>query len=335
MDFYDLEKYRTGQNADGHDQFSIPLERDSEGMVGRECPIEACEPKYFKVDPQSGEKGKTDDAGDAADALTCPYCGTRSNNQALHTQEQIAWLKEMIFRDVAQAFADMLENTCRDSSVLEFKLGHLPSVRKYVEEKLRQTVTCDGCHCRYSVYGVSFHCPACGKGTVAQHLAQSSKTIKVLASEAERIGAEHGQQAQDRMYGNAYEDVVSLFEGFLKVLYRYAVKKRFLPADADRMLSKVKVNFQRLAGAEEFFERDLNVKLFDAIPAKERAVMESVFAKRHLLTHNLGLVDEKYREQVRTWERQGAEVPLKQGEILQALSSVEMIVRNASTDLGL
>ena len=137
------------------------------------------------------------------------------------------------------------------------------------------------------------------------------------------------------MLGNAYEDVVSTFEGFLKVLYGYSVKKRFSSEEAERLLNKVKVNFQRLAGADEFFMRDLGVQLFDALSPAERDTLETVFAKRHVLTHNLGLIDGKYRDQVNAWQRKGAEVPLDQREISEALSVVEKVVGGGAAKLNL
>jgi hypothetical protein len=240
----------------------------------------------------------------------------------------------MIFQDVAQMLADTMESAFAGTDGVRYERGDLPEVRKYVEEKIRQIITCDACRCRYAVYGVTIHCPWCGEGAFHQHLTQGAKTIRVLAEEADHIGAQHGQQACDRMYGNAYEDVVSLFEGMLKILYRHAVRKRFGEADAEKMIGKVKVNFQRLSGAAEFFDRDLAIKLFDSISPKQRAVLALVFAKRHVLTHNLGLIDEKYGDQVRAWQRPGAEVPLVRQEILDGLSLVEQVVSDAAKALG-
>ena len=49
MDFDELEKYRTGKSEDGHDQFSVPIKPDEDGLLGRECSNEDCETKYFKI----------------------------------------------------------------------------------------------------------------------------------------------------------------------------------------------------------------------------------------------------------------------------------------------
>jgi len=47
--FHEMRKYRTGRTADGNDEFEVSLQADEDGMIGRECPNEDCEPKYFKV----------------------------------------------------------------------------------------------------------------------------------------------------------------------------------------------------------------------------------------------------------------------------------------------
>ncbi len=50
LDLYrDMLKYRTGSDAEGNSRFSVPLEADEDGLLGRECPSESCTPRYFKV----------------------------------------------------------------------------------------------------------------------------------------------------------------------------------------------------------------------------------------------------------------------------------------------
>lgn len=47
--WHDMRRFKTGRTPEGHDMFSIPLPPDEEGMIGRECPQEDCQPKYFKI----------------------------------------------------------------------------------------------------------------------------------------------------------------------------------------------------------------------------------------------------------------------------------------------
>jgi Zn finger protein HypA/HybF involved in hydrogenase expression len=333
MELGDLEKFRAGKDDDGADLFHVPLTPDAEGMVGRECPNEQCKTKHFKI-CIANDGHEPDSTMDLREKdLMCPYCGTSLQMQDGATKAQLAWIESLVIQGAMTMINDTMEDAFSGCDYMTYTRGDVPVVHPYEEEKLRRSITCEACQNRYAVYGITFYCPWCGGMAFHQHLAQDAKTIRVLAEEAGRIGAEHGQQASDRMVGDAYENVVSLFEGMLKILYRHAVQRRHTKADAEKLMAQIRVNFQRLSGADEFFDRDLAIKLFGTIAPKERAVLEGIFAKRHVLTHNLGLIDEKFRGQA--WQRPGAEVPLDRQEILDGLLLVERIVGEAAKGLGL
>lgn len=334
MDYDELEQYRTGKSEEGHDEFSVPLKPDEDGLIGRECSNEDCDTKYFKMSMAIPDS-MTELIEDLSQyELTCPYCGTADNMQRLHTTDQVEWIKSMMIRGVHKTFGNMLERTIGSlpksnggmfSISLEVKKGSLPSVRYYAEEKLKREVLCDKCEFKYAIYGVSFHCPLCKSGNILQHLERSVETIKILVAESTRIEQERGPQVREAMLGNALEDVIGLFEGFLKHGYRYAIRKKYGKEDADKLIRKIRVNFQRLAGAEEFFRRDLSIECFQNLTAAERASLEIAFAKRHVLEHNLGLIDEKYKDSVQRWERVSSELTVTPEEILSALKSVQKV----------
>jgi hypothetical protein len=296
MDIYHyMKKYRTGKSSEGHDLFSVPLEPDEDGMIGRECPNEECQPKYFKmstsIPDETSKKGK----GFSQIDVTCPYCGTVGNMQHFHTKSQTEWIESMIFRDAAKAVQDMLGNVFKPvrstprgmfSVSLTFKPGALPSVRHYVEEQLRRSVACDKCGYSYSVYGISFHCPLCGEGNLIQHLKRSAETIRVLVEESGRIGQERGLEAGQQMVGNALEDMVGLFEAFLKQVYQYELKRKYSKEEAEAKTKNVGTAFQRLEGAEALFSKELGFGLFAECNEKDKSFLQDQFMKRHVLTHN-------------------------------------------------
>lgn len=341
--FHDMNKYRTGRSPEGDDLFSIPLKADEDGMIGRECPNEDCQPKYFKISMTIPEKIYKEIKDFSQIDIVCPYCGTVDNMQNYHTESQIEWMKSMIFRDVAKTFQNMLKSSFKPSPQpsknmfsisFAYKPGHLPSVRHYVEEKLKQTVVCDNCGYNYAVYGISFHCPLCGKGNLIQHLNRSSDIIRVLLEEHERISQERGQDVGWQMIGNALEDVVGLFEAFLKHIYKYEIRRRLSQEEAETKIKKIGVNFQRLEKAEALFYEDLDFKLFAKCDQEDRNFLQEQFLKRHVLTHNLGLVDKKYIEKAMVYEKQGVELEIKPIDVLKALEIVVGIIKNASQCLG-
>jgi hypothetical protein len=259
--------------------------------------------------------------------------------QRYHTQSQIEWIESMISRDIAIAFHNIVKSSFKTtpptpkgmfSISITCKPGHLPSVRHYVEEKLKRSVVCDDCGYNYAVYGISFHCPLCGKGNLLQHLNRSANTIKVLLEEHERISQERGPEVGRHMVGNALEDVVGLFEGFLKHIYQYEIKRRLPTEEAASKIAKIRADFQRLEGAEALFSQDLGFALFAECPQKDRTFLQEQFLKRHVLTHNLGLIDAKYIQKAEVYEKQGAELDIKPIDVLGALEIVVRIVTSAT-----
>ena len=164
MEFADLEKYRAGKGDDGIGSVQRAVNPDAEGMVGRECPNEQCTTKHFKIcivndghDPDSTVDLSQKD-------LTCPYCGTSLHMQDSMTEDQLEWIKSMIFQGVVKTFNDMMEEAFTGSDNVTYTRGDVPVVHPYVEEQLKQIVTCELCRQRYAVYGITFIARGAGVG---------------------------------------------------------------------------------------------------------------------------------------------------------------------------
>jgi hypothetical protein len=123
--------------------------------------------------------------------------------------------------------------------------------------------------------------------------------------------------------------VVGLFEGFLKHVYQYEVKRKYLKEEAEAKIKKIGTAFQRIEGAEELFSKDLGFELFAQFDEKDKSFLQDHFMKRHVLTHNLGLVDKKYIEKAQAYEKQGAELDVRPEEVTRALNIAVDIVSKA------
>lgn len=100
-----------------------------------------------------------------------------------------------------------------------------------------------------------------------------------------------------------------------------------------RKLSNLRNSFQNVLRAESIIRSDLGWELFADTPQAEREFMELQFAKRHVITHNLSLVDERFRTQAKTWQATGQDVVIDPKDITRLLASLETILQNSISGL--
>jgi len=337
--WHDMKKYHKGKTPEGHDKLAIPLPIDEDGMVGRECCQGDCQPRYFKItsrEPETEKQIEPVQEETSLEYLYCPYCGYKDGFQQFITKAQSGWVESMLFRDVAKTFQDMLGDVFKSSTPssgkgfitisLQYKPGSLPSVRHYAEKELKRIIDCDRCSRRYAVYGISMHCPFCGEGNLALHLNKSVDIIMSLIGCYETIMNKAGKEAGYHLLGNSLEDCVSLFEGFLKIIYADRLRKKITEEDRKDKLSKLRNSFQQTSKAEQIFKADLQLDILSSLDEKDKTFLNYQFAKRHVITHNLGLVDEKFKDQVITWQSTGQEVHLDIDEIKKLLAIIKRIV---------
>jgi hypothetical protein len=255
--------------------FSIPLNPDADGYLGRECPIEECL-GYFKITPGTGVKGPA--------PCYCPYCGHSGEQNTFFTKEQIEYARSVVLRRVADAIHQdlkSLEFEQKPSGAfgigisLKVTRSSPHPIRYYREKQLETEVICEACTLRYAIYGVFGWCPDCGTHNSLQILTKNLELAKKELALAESVDRE----LADHLIGDALENVVSAFDGFGREVCSQK--------GAD-------IRFQNLAGArrrvQEFFQIDFG----DGLSSEEWNAACRVFQKRHLLAHKMGVIDKDY-----------------------------------------
>lgn len=256
-------------------QISVPINKDEDGYLGRECPVNECL-GYFKITPGTGVKGPA--------PCHCPYCGHGGDQNTFWTQEQLEYAKSVAIRKVADALHQDLESLEFDHPPaspfgiglsLKVQPGRPHPIRYYREKKLETEVVCDNCTLRYAIYGVFGWCPDCGVHNSFQILAKNLEFARkelALAESAERDFADH-------LIGDALENVVSAFDGFGREI---CARKA-----AD-------IQFQNLGGARRRVQDIFAIDFADVLTPDQWAQACRVFQKRHLLAHKMGVIDEDY-----------------------------------------
>lgn len=192
---------------------------------------------------------------------------------------------------------------------------------------MKRIITCDNCTGEYAVYGLSQYCPWCGKGNLKIHFQRNVGLITKLLTNYEAIYNDD-KEAGYLFLGDNLENCVGLFEGYLKQIYSMKIKERLTEEEAELKIKSIGNKFQNISRAQTIFREDLDIDILKDISPENIQYIQIQFSKRHLMTHNLGLVDEKYLSQVESWQKPGQEVPLDPTDITRTLEILNLIILN-------
>ncbi len=315
---------------------NLPIPTDSYGMLARECTDQTCVPGYFKVKPGTGIIGDQQIA-------YCPYCRRGAPPTDFLTKAQRQYAIDAAMSEATGAVDRMIKQALNLgptgrrsfgsgmlSIELAYKSGGRPEVSRPVEEELRRDVRCPYCTLEHAVFGLAIWCPDCGRDVFEEHLdAELQVARRVLAAVEERR-LSLGPRVAARDIENALEDTVSVFEAVLKLIARrHLVAAGRVSDEVDKLLDKnVRSQFQNPDVASRLCLELLGVPLFEDVPPNVVVTISRAFAKRHPITHNLGIVDRKYLERVESGELHGREVRVSVAEVEAAIDATSTVLIN-------
>lgn len=314
---------KTGQNEY---TMSITLPKDARGYLARACPDEQCSPGYFKVKPGTGVIAEQDIA-------YCPYCLNESEPDDFTTEEQLRYAQDLAMNEmhdgIEQLFKSALGLGASNKKKLggdflsiemSYKPGTKPHVRRPFEEDVRRDVVCPHCQLEHSVFGLAIWCPDCGQDIFLTHVEAEFNVIRTMLADCDRRQEIVGQRGLARDLENYLEDIVSIFEAVLKIkTRRYLVKQAMSEGDIERFFKKNGNAFQNISRAEAILQDQFGCELLQVLSESEIDGLIGTFEKRHPITHNLGVIDRKHLERVRSAEQEGKEVRVSKGELEQAI----------------
>lgn len=266
-------------------KFSITLPQDENGCLGRECPEPECE-RYFKIKPGTGLTGENL-------PCHCPYCGHIGPMDSFHTKCQIEYATSLVERQVTDAVVRDLKDMARRfnrntrGGLFPITMGVKSSpspIHHYAEKELETNIECANCTLHYAVYGVFAFCPDCGQHNSLQILDKNLEVVGKMLALAAKVEADMAE----KLIENALEDCVSAFDGFGRELCRIHANKTSNPGQAE------KVRFQNLEGAKENVSKLFGFDLSAQLEPDEWQAVNRGFQKRHIVAHNMGVVDQEY-----------------------------------------
>ncbi|WP_448101072.1 hypothetical protein [Luteibacter jiangsuensis] len=303
MKFSRLNRYRTG-GAGNHMRLSLPVPRTPDGRVYRFSPNDTAHPRHFVLGPVVAEIPLTDALRARMKLVprtkqtVCPYSGTVADDDAFRHPDDVKaaveLVKHEVVQDVQDALADMLKNAFGGRSsrgpirvTASIERGAPRPKPRFARRDLMRELVCDHCGRDYGVFAIGLFCPDCGAPNLRLHFLREVELVNDQASLAENVGADHEELAY-RLLGNAHEDVLTAFEATLKTVYFHGKTK----ADASPP-PKVGNDFQNVDRARQRFE-ELGLDPFEDLSESELAALKLNIQKRHIIGHNLGVVDDRF-----------------------------------------
>ena len=306
MEMKNLKKYQVGTTRSKM-ELAIPLPRTPEGRVYRYSPNADAHPRHFVIGDRTAEvsvespKRERMRQEPGSSRTICPYSGAvDDDDEFTHPEDREAAHKiveHAAVQDVRDAFSDMLKRVASKSrGTITYKPGsrlHHPTPR-FRRRDLMRLLVCDCCGLDYGVYAIALCCPNCGAPNISLHFAREVELVLRQVSTAEDLGNEQHELAC-RLLGNANEDVLTAFEAAQKTVYLHK-----LSLDPDRSASTrpVRNDFQNVEKAQRRYD-EFQIDPFYALTDAEREALELNIQKRHVIGHNLGVVDAKFAENAR------------------------------------
>lgn len=329
---------RTGQDRY---TMSVPMPTDEMGMTSRECADSSCSPGSFKVKFGTGVTGEQEEA-------YCPYCRRAGDPGEFMTKDQHRYCNEIVAAEVREGVSRMMRKALRLGPTGKKKIGggllsmeismktdRRPPPRRPWEEQLRRDVTCPHCTLEHAVYGLAVWCPDCAKDIFVTHIKTEAQVIRAMLNDVERRSSELGPRVAARDIENGLEDVVSILEAAMKALARrkLVTNGALLEHIGQTFRKQVRNRFQSFDGCVEVFSQLFDLDLAQALEADAVSRFKHTLEKRHPITHNLGIVDRKYLETVRTGEAEGRDVNLDEDEVITALDTTVSLINHAHAEL--
>jgi len=281
-------------------EFSVPIKSDENGYFDRQCPSEECK-FVFKVDGDDWKNIFKDES------VYCPMCRHSAPSDEWATDEQIAHVRKEAINAITHQLHHSLKQSANnfnrrhsrsnDFISISMKVSGNPG-RSYVipasaTEVMEQEITCDKCKAKFSVIGSAFFCPCCGHNSVERTFEEAMKKIQTKAENIDLIRNALIQAGKkDEAEITAKSLIESCVQDGVTSFQKYATSLFSSNSDI-----KIPFNiFQKLEEGSALWKKTFGVGFSEVIPADNFSFLKVVFQKRHLLSHNEGIVDEKYLE---------------------------------------
>lgn len=276
---------------------SIEIETDEKGYIDKQCPSEECE-FLFKVNEDDWANIFKDEA------VWCPFCRHEApadhwftHAQIEHAQSEALTIFEGTMSNALRSGAQKFNRKQPRNSFISMSMSvkggakRTHTIPARAAGAMQLEIECEECTSHFAVIGSAYFCPACGYNSVLRNFSDSLRKIKAKRDSASIIkealgavsGADDAELTSRSVIETCITDGVVAFQKYCDGLYQSYGESPFNV-------------FQRLDQGSQLWEEAIGKDYSDWITDQEMARLKVLYQRRHLLSHNDGIVDEKYLE---------------------------------------
>lgn len=279
----------------GQSTYKMDILPDEDGYWDKECPNQECLSK-FKVNAEDWKNLFSNNNA------FCPFCGHSDSSDKWWTTEQIEQAKYQAVKNVKAQVGRALQQDARDynrtapkgliSMSMKFSgITHAANLPAKALEEMRQKITCEQCDAKYAVIGSAFYCPRCGHNSAKLTFNNTIEKVKSKINHLDIIRktiAEHDKDEAERTYTSLLEssisDLVVAIQRLCECIYVQLPGAKALKRNI----------FQRLDDGNTLWKEICGNGYTDWLAPDEFSLLKKCFQQRHLLQHQMGIVDVDY-----------------------------------------
>ncbi|MDD5361403.1 MAG: hypothetical protein PHN88_04675 [Ignavibacteria bacterium] len=245
---------------------------DRNGLWGRICPI--CR-GYFRTNFPG-------------DPTFCPYCDYKGDGIRYLTKNQIQFI-EAYFNAYINALINGIDVTI-DLDELTSKLEeNNKSPWVYTEEKQQTQVYCPNCKTTFDILGEYGRCPQCALPNAKQIVIDKFNNLESDFINKEKTINDRSKREME--WKSFLLNSVSVFDGLGHEMRRNLL---FSPYTPKRRADLECLSFQNILKVNDCFKNWFGFEILSGITNSDKIFLNIMFNKRHLFTHNNGIVDSEY-----------------------------------------
>lgn len=208
--------------------------------------------------------------------------------------------------------------------------GNPPPVRALpaaVEGQTRRIVERSTCGNHHAAYSATSFCPVCGPRPATDKVLEAIIAAREALAVEDRLGQDDRETLRatgvfERFAVDAIESTASLFEMFAREQFNRRV------AGAETHTAAKGNIFHRLDETAPLFADHAGIDIVEEVGDERWSRLKQAFARRHVLTHNGGIVDQKFLDRVPDSNlRIGQRLVVRREDAIQALDDLEALVR--------